>query len=214
MKTNYKVMQDSMQIKFLEYDQQHMIDKFHLKYDDAYLYIEFCGRMYRISRRSGGTEWSEDAFQRCNDADYNEAMSIFDVLCCSKDGCHLSGRFCTIDQLKGTVQSARPGGNLFIRHARCFDERTEQFCRACEALGGEREKIGDASYRFRPFTFLPMMLQFWKSDEEFPANLKIMWDEHILDYVHYETTFFIVSHMLRRIEETMNEESCGSARRQ
>lgn len=48
-----------------------------------------------------------------------------------------------------------------------------------------------------------MMLQFWNSDEEFPASLKIMWDENILDYLHYETTFFIVSHMLCRIQEMM-----------
>ena len=69
------------------------------------------------------------------------------------------------------------------------------------------ERKGDVSYCLYPFDFLPMMLQFWNSDEEFPANLKIMWDENVLDYVRYETTFFIVSHMLSCIKERMDAES-------
>lgn len=194
-------MRDSMQVKFLDYDQTHMIEKFHLEWDAAYLYIKFVGRMYRIDRKSGKVEWSADAFVNCVDAGYNEAMSIFDVLCDAKDDCCLSGRFCQIDQLKGTVRSAGPGGTIFLRQIQYLDHKTEAFCKACEALGGEKEKIGDVSYRLYPFNFLPMILQFWNSDEEFPANLKIMWDEHILDYIHYETSFFIVSHVLRRIKE-------------
>ena len=208
MKSNYEIMKDSMQVKFLEYDQTHMIEKFHLSHNEAYLYIKFVGRMYRIDRKSGKVEWSKDAFINCVDAGYNEAMSIFDVLCNAKDGCCLSGRFCQINQLKGTVQSAGPGKEIFVRQIQYFDKKTETFCQACEALGGEKEKIGDVSYRLYPFEFLPMILQFWNSDDEFPANLKIMWDEHILDYVHYETSFFIVSHVLQRIKEIMESESC------
>lgn len=201
--SNYETMQNSMQIRFLKYNQESMIEKFHLDRDGDNLYIRFCGRMYRISRRSGKVTWSEDGFLNCIDAGYNEAMSIYDVLCDSKENCRLSGRFCTLDRLKGTVLSAQPGKELFARQVHDLDKKTEQFCHACETLGGEKGKIGDVSYCLYPFEFLPMMLQFWNSDEEFPASLKIMWDENILDYLHYETTFFIVSHMLCRIQEMM-----------
>lgn len=203
-KTNYELMRDRMQLKFLEYDQTHMIEKFCLKHDEEYLYIKFVGRIYRINRKSGKAEWSEDGFKNCTVAGYNEAMSIFDILCYSKDGCHLSGKFCNIHQLKGTVQSSRTGGTIFYHQIRYFDGKTEKLCQACEVLEGEKETIGDVSYRLYPFEFLPMMLQFWNSDEEFPANLKIMWDENILDYVHFETAQFIASHVLRRIEEIMD----------
>ena len=46
-----------------------------------------------------------------------------------------------------------------------------------------------------------MILQFWDADEEFEAVLKIMWDENILDYMHYETTYFAASHLLSRLKE-------------
>lgn len=203
MQSNYETMRDRMQLKFLEYDQERMIEKFRLRHDDEYLYIRFVQRMYRIGRRTGKTEWSEDNFRSSTAAGYNEAMSIFDLLCNSKEGCRLSGRFCDSSRLKGTVQSSDPGGNVFFQQTRYLDQKTEQLCQACEALGGQPGTVGDVSYILHPFESLPMMLQFWNSDEEFPANLKIMWDENVLDYVHYETTFFIAGHVLQRIREQM-----------
>lgn len=202
-KSNYEIMRDRMQLQFLEYDQRRMIDKFHLEHDGDYLYIQFVRRPYRIHRGSGRVEWSENAFKSCTVAGYNEAMSIFDVLCCSKDDCCLSGRFCNIGQRKGTVQSSPGGGAVFYHQIRALDGRTESFRRACALLGGEPEGPGDIAYRLYPFDFLPMILQFWNSDEEFPASLNVMWDENVLDYVHYETTYFIVSHVLNRICEIM-----------
>lgn len=204
-KSNYELMRDSMQLEFLKYNQQHMIEKFQLKYDERYLYLRFVGRNYRISRSSGKVEWSEDSFQHQMAANYNEAMSIFDILCYSKDKCRLSGRFSNINQLKGVVQSSNLGNKMFQESAEYFDGNMELLGKACELLGGKKEKVGDVSYCLYPFEFLPMMLQFWNSDDEFPASLKIMWDENIMDFVHYETTYFIVSHVLSRLQELMEQ---------
>lgn len=205
MITNYEFMRDSMQLEFLKYDQQRMIEKFQMDYDGLYLYLCFVGRNYRVSRSSGKVEWSEDDFLNLVDANYNEAMSIFDILCYSKEGCHLSGRFSNINQLKGVVQSSNLGNKMFQESAEYFDGKTGLLSMACERLGGKKEKVGDVSYCLYPFQFLPMMLQFWNSDEEFPAGLKIMWDENIMDFVHYETTYFIVSHVLSRLRELMEQ---------
>lgn len=204
-KSNYELMRDSMQVEFLKYDQQHMIEKFQMEHDERYLYLRFVGRNYRISRSSGKVEWSEDGFHSNTDANYNESMSIFDILCYSREDCRLSGRFSSINQLKGVVQSSSLGNNIFSESAEYFDGNTELLSKACERLGGKKEKIGDVSYCLYPFEFLPMMLQFWNSDDEFPASLKIMWDENIMDFVHYETTYFIVSHVLSRLQELMEQ---------
>lgn len=194
-----------MQLEFLKYDQQHMIEKFQMEYDEQHLYLRFVGRNYRISRSSGKVEWSEDGFRNNTDANYNEAMSIFDILCYSKEGCRLSGHFSNINQLKGVVQSSNLGNKMFQESAEYFDSNMELLSKACERLGGKKEKVGDVSYCLYPFEFLPMMLRFWNSDDEFPASLKIMWDENIMDFVHYETTYFIVSHVLSRLQELMEQ---------
>lgn len=200
--SNYEIMRDQMQTEFLKYDQMNMIRKFHLEYDEQYLYLMFVKRKYRINRSSGKVEWSEDEFIHTTAADYNEAMSIFDVLCYSKHNCHLSGRY---NNLKGTIQSANSGGNIYIHYEKFFDHKLDLMSRACEQLGGAKMDKGDVSYLLDTFDFLPMMVQFWESDEEFPASLQILWDENIMDYVHFETSFFIAFHVLRRIRELVEK---------
>ena len=46
------------------------------------------------------------------------------------------------------------------------------------------------------FPFLTIALHFWESDEDFPASLQILVDKNILDYMHYETVMFAVTHVL------------------
>lgn len=204
--SNYDIMRDRMQFKFLEYDQQHMIDKFNLEYDEEYLYLSFIVRPYRIDRKTGKVEWSEDGFLTVTGADYNEAMTIFDVLCYSKDGCCLSGRFTTANMLKGVVQTAHLGENFFQASADHFNGKTEKLNQACKKLGGKAGKTGssgDVNYILYPFSFLPVQLQFWEADEEFAANLRLLLDENILQYMHYETIYFMLGHLLKRIRQTI-----------
>ena len=49
--SNYEKMKNEMAGAFLKYDQEAMIRKFDLKYDEAYLYLDLLSRAHRISRR-------------------------------------------------------------------------------------------------------------------------------------------------------------------
>ena len=40
-------------------------------------------------------------------------------------------------------------------------------------------------------------------DDGFPASLQILVDKNILDFMHYETLMFAISHVLRRMKEEM-----------
>lgn len=206
-KSNYDVMKEEMQKKFVKYDQNRMIRKFGLKFDAQYLYIQLVGREYRIDRNEGKVEWimEEGSFV---DASYDEAMSIYDVLCGSKEDAHLSNEFTTLGSLPGIIRGIGLDNKLFQKEAQCFDHRMNELASACEALGGIREEKGDVSYRIPAFPFLPVILQFWESDEDFPASLQFLWDKNILDYMHYETTFYVVNQILYRLQEIMNENNC------
>lgn len=46
------------------------------------------------------------------------------------------------------------------------------------------------------FEFLPLIVQYWDADEEFPAVLKFMADENIQDFMHFETVMFMLGHVL------------------
>lgn len=219
--SNYETTKKESQKLFLKYDQQRMINKFHLEHDDDFLYIEFVARRYRIDRHNGSVEWKENAEQAnapqiadCkydehssvknesglwHEAGFEEVLSIFDVLCYSKDDCRLSGNYCSISNVKGANLAAAPGNDMFAPAARSFDHHIDRLAAACEALGGTKEKIGDVSYKIPVFPFLSIQLQFWEGDDEFPPQLKFMWDENILQFMHFETTFYVTGHVIDRL---------------
>lgn len=201
--SNYEVMRNQMRDEFLKYNQEKMMNKFSLKNDENYIYIEFVLRNYRIHRRNGLAEWSDDNFTSTIEADYNESMTIYDVLCYSKDHCQLSGKFCPVNMLKGTVQSSGPGSSMFQKSADEFSGRLNELKYACSILGKPAKISGDVAAVLYPFSFLPVTIQYWDADEEFPANLKFMFDENIMDFMHYETLFFMMGHIISRIKEIM-----------
>lgn len=205
--SNYEVMKKRMESKFLEYDQEQMIRHYGLRYDADWLYLKFVGRWYCIDRRSGAVGWREQESGKkgpaLHPASYNEAMTIYDILCYAREDCCLSGRFCPVNSLEGVVHGSGVGRDLFRPYGEFFDKNSSRLPRACERLGGERQEKGEMTYRIPLFDFLPVILQFWASDEEFPASLNLLWDENILSYMHYETTFFAAHHLMERLKEEL-----------
>lgn len=201
--SNYEVMKNQMAHAFLQYNQENIIRKFHLKQDDQYLYIRFLEREYRINRLDGSVTWGENG----QAADYNEAMTIYDVLCYSKEGCHPAHEWVNLSSLS-SIQggSLSRKGNFFQEAAAFFDKKTQALERACEMLHGRKLTNGDLAYEFDLFPFLPVILRFWESDEEFPESLQILVDRNILYYMHYETVMFAISHLMNRLKALMTSE--------
>lgn len=202
--SNYEKMKNQMAVEFLNYDQEKMIQKFSLEHDEHNLFFYFLNRKYRIDRQNGQVTWSEDSFQTEKNADYNEAMTIYDVLCYSKEYCHPAHEWINVGSLS-TVQGGTlaKGSNFFQDAGQFFDGKTAVLAHACEILGGRKIPKGDVGYELDLFPFLPVSLRFWESDEEFPASLQILVDKNILDYMHYETLMFAISHLLNRLREEM-----------
>lgn len=203
MISNYEIMRNQMRREFVKYDQGRMISKFSLRNDESYIYIVFLFREYRIDRITGVVEWSEDGFSTSIEADYNESMTIYDVLCYSKDDCCLSGNYCPVNMLKGTVKSSNVGSNMFQKSADGFNGKLKELETVCGIWGEKLDLNGDVAAKLYPFSFLPVIIQYWEADEEFPANLKFMFDENILDYMHFETIFFMMGHIVKRIQDRM-----------
>lgn len=202
--SNYEKMKNSMAEMFLRYDQEIMARKFGLDQDENYLYICCLNRSYRISRKTGQVTWSDDEFLTERKADYNEAMTIYDVLCCSEDNCSLTGEWVNAGSLSAIqAGNLKKGPDFFKDAAEPFAGKAQALSRSCEALGGKKLEKGDVAYEFQLFPFLPVILRFWDLDEEFPASMQILVDKNILKYMHYETLMFAVSHLLNRLKDEM-----------
>ena len=199
MANNYETMKLQMRDEFLKYDQAAMIEKFGLGSDDENIYITFFGTEYAVDRKTGGVRSER------GEAGYNEAMTIYDVLCWSKPHCKASGRMVNMGSLS-TIQGGsmmHEGDGLFGRYEAEFDQNDEALSAACAKLGGVPGGKGDVAYRIPMFPFLDVMLQYWDSDDEFPASLQLFVDAGIIDFMHYETVWFALSYLLERIRELM-----------
>lgn len=202
--SNYEISKRRVQGEFLKYDQEKMIQKFALRFDENYLYINFIGHLYRINRHTGLVEWSEDDFVTCVEGDFNEALTIYDLLCDSKDECQAANDYINLRSLSSIQGCAKSlGDGLFHGKDKVFDHKEDFLSKICEKLGGKKAGKGDVAYEIPLFDFLKCRIQFWNSDEDFDAQLQILVDKNILDFIRYETVWYAVGHLMRRLTEEL-----------
>ena len=149
--SNYEITRNAMEKKFLEYDQQDMIDKFHLKYDPQYLYIQLAGREYRIHRLTGRTEYFSGKEQAYLHGDFNAVMTIFDILCYSRPEAALAGKFVSLNHLKGLTVASAPGPDMFAREAEAWNGNAKNCRRHVSGSPGLRRR--SATYLIKSFFF-------------------------------------------------------------
>lgn len=204
---NYQITLVRTRELFLKYDQQAIIDRFSLNADERYLYLTFAALPYRIERATGVIEFLKD---RWLPAGHGDGMTIYDILCDSKPDACVSGRFQNAWNQRNV--SSAPNGSLFQSSADFFSSKCALLSAACERLGGERVSTGDVGFDIPVFNEIKMRMLFWDADDEFPASMNLQWDEHILDFMRYETTFYAAGFILNRLrEEAENERGVAKA---
>lgn len=198
---NYLIQASQAKQRFLTYDQQKLIAKFGLKHDSEYLYVFLLGQEYRIGRSTGDMERLLDGTWVDGNS-YEEVMTILDLVCDSREDRHPSHSW----------KSMLSFGMMFHQNlleekrdpwAERFQENPEGLRRACEALGGKPIPGGDIAYGIPFFEELKVGIQFWEGDEEFFPRVRWVWDGNARMYLRYETMYFAVGLLLRRIGEHM-----------
>ena len=199
---NYDLQVDIAKRIFLQYDQQQMIRKFSLNADEQWIYLTYLNTPCRISRKNGRVEeMIENCWQECRE--YSTVMTIYDLLCYHKGEKmpNLSGKWCAVGNF--VVTGVTNTDTFTKKFAKLFDHRLDELKTACEKLGGNLQKSmagADVTCRFWVTPFFPVLLQFWESDEEFPAKLLILWDRNTTSFMHYETTFYLQGDLLERLK--------------
>lgn len=61
----------------------------------------------------------------------------------------------------------------------CFGNDLGGFKTAAEAHAGERVDLADSAFRFLPFPKIPLYYLLWEGDDEFEANMSILFDRSI-----------------------------------
>ena len=196
---NYAIQAEEARLRFLTYDQERLIKKFRLEHDDIYFYVNFLCKQYRVSRKTGDMEFRDgDAWRDGNT--YEEVMTLLDLLCDSRDDRWISGRWSNMQSFGLQFHQ-----NLLEERrdptAERVDRNPQLLHRAAKALGAEAIAGGDIGYAFELFDGLKIGLLFWHGDDEFLPRIRYLWDANAKQYIRYETMYFAVDLLLRRIRE-------------
>ena len=196
-KDNYAIQARDAKNRFLGYDQEKLIQKYGLKYDEEYLYTAMLSQPYRLHRKTGDMDKLADGlWQDANS--FGEVMTLLDMLCDARDDRSVSGKW----------KSMQSFGLMFHRNlleerrdpnADHFDRHPEQFHKGCLALGGKPVPGCDMGYGVELFDGLPVAVQFWHGDEEFFPRIRYLWDENALQYIRYETMHYAIPLVIRAI---------------
>ena len=140
-----------------------------------------------------------------NLADFNTVLSVYDMLCHSETTPVLKGEFVPITALSRIHGTQPIHEDLHSSHAAFFAGKTSELAALCQRKGGIPWGSGDVSFILPVFDFFPVRLCFWDADEEFPASLQFFWDANALDFLHYETLWYVMNSLAERLEYYVNK---------
>lgn len=101
-----------------------------------------------------------------------------------------------------------PGGSAFFRGphevptyliCRRFGNDIEAFRKRCLALQGTALDMGDSAYRFDILPGIPAAVLYWTGDDEFPPEVKILFDKSISGQLPLDIVFSLAVAICERI---------------
>jgi len=204
-KDNYAIQAEYAKGLFLKYDQEEIIRKLSLRADEDYLYLPFLDYEYRIHRKTASVEKriGEGAFADGNS--FNEVLTVFDVLCYSKAGAQLAGEWVTLASIGRNIHSSNTGRDFFSASAKRLEPYEDRLDAAFERLGGRKMPVGEPGYVIFAFPVLPVYVQYWRGDEEFPPQLRFLFDANAAEIIHYETMYYLIGFLVQRLLELLDE---------
>ena len=190
---NYDAMLEAARVRFTGYDMGRIAAKAGVEEVGDFLCTYFFDQIVMVEKSTGYVKLDDQP------ADFCQTLAVYDWLCDRKPSAVAAESFCLVGSLPGVYVG---GGGLSIemhRLAARIQEDPRRFLKACQAMGGREEKLGDLGCRLQIFPDLPMCLKFYFADDEFPPTLTLLWDKNTLRFVRYETVYYLAGCLNKRL---------------
>ncbi len=201
LKNNYALQVERARRSFLTWDQAAMCARLGLTMTDEYIPLRFFGAEHRVRRADAAVLGPDGA-----PASFGAAMAIYDALA-RGNAPTLRGEFVPTAALHGIQGTHSVHEDLHSSAARRFAGKTAALERALIARGGRKWGKGDVSYVVDVFDFFPVCVRFWDADDEFPASLQFLWDANALDFLCYETLWYVMGELTAQLDEVVKKDA-------
>ncbi len=101
-----------------------------------------------------------------------------------------------------------PGGTTFFRGPHQiptnlislrFNNNVNEFKERCKQLHGIPLNMADAAYRFKITPRIPVAVLYWKGDDDFPAESKILYDRTIAEHLASDVIYALAAGICNRL---------------
>ena len=101
-----------------------------------------------------------------------------------------------------------PGGTTFFRGPHeiptnlisfRFNNNINEFKERCEQLHGSPLNMADAAYRFKITPRIPVAVLYWRGDDDFPAESKILYDRTITEHLASDVIYALAAGICNRL---------------
>ena len=182
---NYEKMQRDAAVRFTSYAAEKMAAKPGITADGKYLTTFFFGACVKVCMATGAVTMDGEP------AGFSASLAVYDWLCDGKPDAVAADEFAPVNSLPGVYVRGSGLSMEFPALAQAIEENPTGFRNACIRMGGRAVELGDMGFQIPVFPGLSMQLKFYYSDDEFPPALTFLWDKHMLDFVRYETIYYI-----------------------
>lgn len=170
-----------------------------------YAQIPFFHREYLLDLQTG--EILTQDGESCDLEDMS-CMMIYSHLLYLKKDARSAGRPVSYEGIKGNNHVSAWSGKIKSELKELcvvLEKDTEAVKDQVKALGGELWDKGDFSFSLTAFEDVKFYYIFWRGDEEFSSDVRILYDENILAFMHQESVIILGSIGVELLMETMRQ---------
>ena len=118
----------------------------------------------------------------------------------TSDGASLSGKWVSFADLPdGRIYNQAFQGYSGNELVKTFGLDVYSLRVACEKVGGKIAPVGDAAYIFYALPRLPLLVNYWRGDEDFPSSCKILFDSSVNHYLPTDVCAILGSMLTHKI---------------
>lgn len=217
--SNYERFTESGRKLFQGFDQEKIIRHYHLDADDSMIsfrYLSFPARILRHTCEvqidspcpsmisSEAASPSETGYRK---ASPGIAMTVYEMLTYSLDGEMPipSGEWASVSRLGGIIGAYHATSLVSNSDKSLFAGKSDALRKACLAIHGTPAPgNADVSFILPVFDNFPVWFQFWDGDEEFPVNYQFLLPQNALQFIRYETVWYLIGTIHDCLEDFIN----------
>lgn len=204
--SNYDKQCEIWRQKFLTMDLGEIFEKLpELQDDGEDLTLWHFGRHFAVSKKTGDIRCLSDD----RPADAMAKMNIYTLFWYAKKNVIHTGEWLPYRELK----SATPFAAAFQKGildpiAVTFAGKSDLLAEAVETMRGRR--LSSTGYLLWAFLCIPVKLNFWDADEEFPAQANLLFDRSATDFNHIESIATIATECMHQLADAAGLKLKGS----